>query len=127
MKPQQSTMSIFAQITSWIPDRIIENLAKQHKIQTRSFSATSHVFAMVYAHLAHSLSLNDICDRLSNHAGTLAQIPNCTPSSRNGLSHANMTRNADLADDLFWNVYESLTWIWCFASQRTSFPSKSWS
>ena len=64
---------------------------------------------MVYAHLAHALSLNDICDSLSNHAGTLKQIRGCTPPSRNGLSHANKTRNADMAEELFWKVYESLS------------------
>lgn len=78
-------MSVLAQIASWIPDKIIENLAKEHKIQTRSFSATSHVVSMVYAHLAHALSLNDICDSLSNHAGTLAQIRNCTWSRTGGI------------------------------------------
>ena len=108
MNPQKHTMSVLAQIASWIPDRIIENLAKKHRIQTRSFSATSHVLSMVYAHLAHALSLNDICDSLSNHAGTLEQIRNCTPPSRNGLSHANKTRSADMAEELFWTVYESL-------------------
>ena len=55
------------------------------------------------------MSLNDICDSLSNHAGTLAQIRNCTPPSRNGLSHANKTRNADMAEELFWKVYELLS------------------
>ena len=64
---------------------------------------------MVYAHLAHALSLNDICDSLSNHAGTLKQIRGCTPPSCNGLSHANKTRNADMAEELFWKVYESLS------------------
>ena len=109
MTTTKHTMSVLAQITSWIPDRIIENLAKKHRIQTRSFSATSHVISMVYAHLTHALSLNDICDSLSNHAGTLEQLRNCTPSSRNGLSHANKIRNADMAEELFWKVYESLS------------------
>ena len=109
MTPTKHTMSVLAQITSWIPDRIIENLARKHRIQTRSFSATSHVISMVYANLAHALSLNDICDSLSNHAGTLRQIRSCTPPSRNGLSHANKTRNADMAEELFWKAYESLS------------------
>ena len=109
MTPTRHAMSVLAQITSWIPDRIIENLARKHRIQTRSFSATSHVISMVYVHLAHALSLNDICDSLSNHAGTLKQIRGCTPPSRNGLSHANKTRNADMAGELFWKVYESLS------------------
>ena len=60
MTPTKHTMSVLAQITSWIPDRIIENLARKHRIQTRSFSATSHVISMVYAHLAHALSLNGL-------------------------------------------------------------------
>ena len=109
MNPQKHTMTVLAQIASWIPDKIVENLARKHKIQTRSFSADSHVVAMLYAHLAHSLSLNDICDSLHNHAGPLSQIRNCTPPSRNGLSHANKTRNADMAEELFWRVYESLS------------------
>ncbi|MBR6056856.1 MAG: IS4 family transposase [Victivallales bacterium] len=108
MNPQKSTMTVLAQIASFIPDRIVENLARKHKIQTRSFSADSHVVAMLYAHLAHSLSLNDVCDSLRNHAGALSQIRNCTPPSRNGLSHANMTRNADMAEELFLTVYKSL-------------------
>ena len=108
MNPQKNTMTVLAQIASFIPDRIVENLARKHKIQTRSFSADSHVVAMLYAHLAHSLSLNDVCDSLHNHAGSLSQIRNCTPPSRNGLSHANKTRDADMAEELFWKVYESL-------------------
>ena len=108
MNPQKHTMTVLAQIASWIPDKIVENLARKFKIQTRSFSADSHVIAMLYAHLAHSLSLNDICDSLHNHAGPLSQIRNCTPPSRNGLSHANKTRNADMAEELFWSVYGTL-------------------
>lgn len=95
MNPQKHNLTVLAQIARWIPDRIVENLARKHKIQARSFSADSHVMAMLYAHLAHSLSLNDICGSLRNHAGPLSQIRNCTPPSRNGLSHANKTRNAE--------------------------------
>ena len=67
MNPQKHNMTVLAQIARWIPDRIVENLARKHKIQARSFSADSHVMAMLYAHLAHSLSLNDVCDSLRNH------------------------------------------------------------
>ena len=41
MNPQKHTMTVLAQIARWIPDRIIENLALRHKIQTRSFSTGS--------------------------------------------------------------------------------------
>ena len=109
MELQKSTMTVLAQVMSWIPDRVIENLAKKYKIQTRSFSATSHVMSMLYAHLSHALSLNDVCDSIVNHIGSWSQIRGCTPPSRNGLSHANKTRNADMAEELFWKVYESLS------------------
>jgi hypothetical protein len=101
-------VSVLAQIASWITGRIIDKLAKKHKIQTRSFSPSSHVVAMLYAQLAHSLNLNEVCDSLHKHAGFLAQIRNCRPPSRNGPSHAKRSRNAGMAEELFWKVYESL-------------------
>ncbi len=64
MNPQKHTMTVLAQIASWIPDKIAENLARKHKIQMRSLSADIHVVAMLYAHLAHFLSLNNFCDSL---------------------------------------------------------------
>lgn len=107
MNPSKDTMSVLAQIVKLIPAKLVETLARKHRIQTRVFSATSHVVALVYAQLAHSLSLNDLCDSLQNHHGTLSQIRNCTPPSRNGLSHANRNRNADMAEELFWTVFET--------------------
>ena len=78
---------------SHIPAKLIEKLKAKHKIQTRSFSETSHVVAMIFAQLSHALSLNDICDCLRFHKGYLAQIRDCVPPSRNGLAHANATRD----------------------------------
>jgi len=46
--------------------------------------------------------LNDVCDALKNHAGALASLREAAPPSRNGLSHANRERNADMAEALFW-------------------------
>ena len=89
MTPTKHTMSVLAQITSWIPDRIIENLARKHRIQT----------------------------------GTLKQIRGCTPPSRNGPSHANKTRSADMAEELFWKVYESLSKAYPeFLSSSRNYP-----
>ena len=63
---------------------------------------------LLYEHLAHSLSLNDVCDSLQHHAGMLSQIRRCTPPTRNGLSYANRNRNADMAEELFWAIYNDL-------------------
>jgi hypothetical protein len=101
-------MTILAQVVKLIGGKIIDSLADKHKIQTRSFSPTSHVVSMLFSHLSHSLSLNDVCDSLQNHHGSLSQIRNCTPPTRNGFSHANRTRNADMAEELFWVTYNEL-------------------
>ncbi len=89
-------MTVLVQIASMIPDKIVENLASTHRIQTRSFSADSHVVVILYARLVHSPSLKDICDSLHNHAGHLFQIRHLTLPSRNSLPHADKTRNADM-------------------------------
>ena len=63
---------------------------------------------MLFAQLSHALSLNDICDCLRFHKGYLSQIRDCVPRSRNGLAHANATRDATLAEELFWTVLEEI-------------------
>ena len=63
---------------------------------------------MLHLQVAHSLSLNDVCDILQNHSSVLTTIRNAVPPSRSGLSHANKTRNADMAKALFWYVQKSM-------------------
>ena len=108
MNPQKSNMAVLAQIVKLIPGKLIDTLAKKHKIQTRAFSPASHVVTLLYAQLSHALSLNDICDGMQNHAGILSQIRSCTPPTRNGLSYANRTRKAEMAEELFWTILHDL-------------------
>ena len=82
MDLQKSNMTVLAQIVKLIPAKIIDSLAKKYKIQTRAFSPTSHIVTLLYEHLAHSLSLNDVCDSLQHHSGMLNQIRRCTPPTR---------------------------------------------
>jgi hypothetical protein len=72
--------------------------------QWRTFSPWSHVVAMLYAQLSHSLSLNDVVDSCHNHRGVLEATRQATPPSRNGLSHANRERNAEMMESLFWRM-----------------------
>ena len=123
MDSQKSNMTVLAQIVKQIPAKIIDSLAKKFRIQTRAFSPTSHVVTLLYEHLAHSLSLNDVCDSLQHHAGILSQIRRCTPPTRNGLSYANRTRNADMAEELFWYVYNDLKSSYpAFFTSSRSYP-----
>ena len=108
MDLQKSNMTVLAQIVKLIPAKIIDSLAEKYKIQTKAFSPNSHVVTLLYEHLAHSLSLNDVCDSLQHHSGMLSQICRCTPPTRNGLSYANRNRNTDMAEELFWYVYNDL-------------------
>ena len=76
------------------------------KIAARAFSVWSHIVSMIYCHMAHCISLNDICDGLQNFKGNLNNIRNATAPHRNTLSHANRTRDIALIKRLFWKTVE---------------------
>ena len=76
------------------------------KIAARAFSVWSHIVSMIYCHMAHCISLNDICDGLQNFKGNLNNIRNATAPHRNTLSHANRTRDIALIKKLFWKTAE---------------------
>lgn len=73
---------------------IIAPSPKSLKPRREPSAPTAMDMAMLYARLAHSLSLNDICDSLYNHAGTLIQIRHITHHithpSRNGVCKASI-------------------------------------
>jgi hypothetical protein len=106
--PTRSKSSCLRQICKLIPSHLVAKISREHKVQSRSFSPWSHVVAMLYAHLTHAIGLNDVCDGLRLHRGWLRGIRGATPPSRNGMSHANKTRPAKIAQDLYWAVSESL-------------------
>ena len=64
--------------------------------------------ALLSGQLSHAIGLNDLCDGLQLNGGALAAIRGATPPSRNGLSHANKVRPAEMAEKLFWGVLKSL-------------------
>lgn len=106
MNPSKHKMTVLAQIFKLIPRNLIPKLANEHGVErrARSFSPVSHVLALMFGQLTHAIGLNDICDTLRNHSGVLSTIREAVPPSRNGFSHANRNRNADMAEKLFWEV-----------------------
>lgn len=116
MTPTKSQCAVLKQICEWLPRHLVMRLAKKHQVRSRSFDPWSHVVALLYAQLSHSVSLNDVCDALQNHAGMLTPI-GATAPARNTLSHANRNRSAAMAEELFWEVLGQL--------RRTS-PSFGW-
>lgn len=105
-KPAKSNFAIFRQICQIIPGYFLQQITRQLKTEkeARTFTSWSHLAAMMYAQLAHSQSLNDLCDALSLEAPALRTIRGAIPPSRNGLSHANRERSAEFAEALYWKM-----------------------
>lgn len=108
LKPAKHQFITLKQVCDIIPRNLVPKLAKKHGIKTRSFSPWSHIVALMHSQLSHSISLNDVVDCLQSHEGGLNTIRGATAPSRNGLSNANRTRNADMAEELFWSVFNHL-------------------
>ena len=108
--PAPSKLNLLRQICNFIPDFLVPKLARETGVdkKVRKFSAWSHVTSLLYAQLTHSIGLNDVCDALSLHSGPLSSLRGATPPSRNNLSHANKVRSADMAEKLFWAVFNHL-------------------
>jgi len=105
-KPTKHSSVVLNQLCKLIPVGMVRKLASEHGVdkKCRTFSAWSHVVCLLYAQLTHSIGLNDVCDALRHHSSKLFAIRGATPPSRNGLSHANKTREADMMEALFWKM-----------------------
>jgi IS5 family transposase len=109
-QPSRRQATVLRQLVELIPSYLVSKLARVHGVdrQARSFSPWSHVVALLYAQMAHALSLNDVCDGLRLWATPLRALRGAIPPSRNNLSHANKTRDCAMAEDLFWQVLNHL-------------------
>ena len=108
--PTASKLSVLRQICNSIPPHLVPELARQTGVDehARTFTPWSHVVSLAYAQLTHSIGLNDVCDALQLNSGPLSALRGATPPSRNNLSYANRERDAVLAEQLFWKVFEHL-------------------
>jgi hypothetical protein len=108
--PAPSKLNLLRQICNLIPEFLVAQLARQTGVEdkVRTFSAWSHLVALLFAQLTHSIGLNDVCDALGLFSGPLSSIRGATPPSRNNLSHANKVRPAQMAEQLFWAVFKHL-------------------
>lgn len=108
--PASSRFTVLKQICNFIPPHLVSKVARETGAdeKAREFTNWSHVVALLHAQLSHSISLNDVCDSLQLNQGPLAEIRGASAPSRNGLSHANKVRPAEMAQKLFWSVLESL-------------------
>ncbi|MEI8288165.1 MAG: IS4 family transposase [Verrucomicrobiota bacterium] len=109
-KPTASKFSLLRQVCNFIPPHLVPRLARATGVedQCRTFSPWSHVVSLLYAQITHSLGLNDVCDALRLHSGPLSALRGATPPPKNTLSHANRTRDPQMAEQLFWAVLAHL-------------------
>jgi hypothetical protein len=109
-KPTAGKFSLLRQLCNFLPPHLVPRLARATGVedQARTFSPWSHVVSLLYAQLTHSLGLNDVCDALRLHSGSLSALRGATPPPKNTLSHANRRRDPKMAEQLFWSVLEHL-------------------
>ena len=107
-KPTKTNLSVLEQICKLIPGHLVAKLAREHGVdkKARTFSPWSHVVTLLFAHLAHASSLNDVCDAIKTHETWFARIRNATKPTKNTLSHANRNRDPAMAEALFWTLLE---------------------
>jgi len=108
--PAASKLNLLRQVCNFIPEFLVPKLARATGAQAkaRTFSPWSHLVSLLYAQLAHSIGLNDVCDALALHSGPLSSLRGATAPNRNTLSHANKVRPAAMAEELFWAVFQHL-------------------
>jgi len=105
-RPSQKQSVGFKQICELIPPYEVSKIARESGVdkQARTFTPWSHVVAMVYSQISHSVGLNDVCDALKLRESELASIRGAVPPQRNTLSNANKVRTSAFAEKLFWSV-----------------------
>jgi len=83
--PSKRSLAVLGQVFQLIPRNLIPKLANEHGVsrRARKFTPTSHVLALMFAQVAHAISLNDICDCLRNHGGAVAAIRRAVAPSVN--------------------------------------------
>jgi hypothetical protein len=108
--PTVSKYTILKQLCNLIPQHLVPKLARLcgNDELERTFNSWSQTVALMFAHLTHAISLNDVCDALRMHRGRLATLRGATPPSRSNFSHANTQRDPSLAEDLYWKMRDHL-------------------
>lgn len=96
------------QIVQKIPRWLIDRTANAHGVDARKFSATSHFVMLIIGHLSHASCLTEICDDADLNRRKLSLVRNATPGKRNTFSHANRTRPAEVAEEVYWETARHL-------------------
>ena len=59
---------------------------------------------LILGHLSRASCLTEICDDADLNRRKLSLVRNATPGKRNTFSHANRTRPAEDAEEVYWET-----------------------
>jgi len=82
-RPAKTAYTTLRQIVQWIPEGLVDRLAREAGTDIRKFTAFSHVLALIYGHLSGASSLNNICDALQLHEPDVTRIRGTVAPKRN--------------------------------------------
>lgn len=109
-KATRRSISILRQVIQEnLPGWKISELAAKEKIKAREFSYSAQLYLLMLGQLLHLFSLNELVDVSQIYASELGGIRGIVPAKLNTFSHANRTRNPEVAEKFFWCVYERMT------------------
>src|ERR1017187_6554123 len=79
--PAGSKLNLLRQICNLIPEFLVAKIARTTQVteKARTFTPWSHVVALLFAQLTHSIGLNDVCDALRLHSGPLSSLRGAKP------------------------------------------------
>lgn len=107
-RPAKTAYTALRQIVQWIPEGLPDRIAREAGADIWTFTCTSHVLALLYGQITRSGSLNEICDAARLHEPELNRIRGATAPKRNTFSNANRRRDPEIAEKLYWAVFEHL-------------------
>ena len=109
-KATRRSISVFRQvIQETLPGHKIDELAAGEKVKAREFPYSSQLYLLMLGQFLHLFSLNELVDVSNVYASELRGIRGIVPAKRNTFSHANRTRNPEVAEKFFWHVHGMLT------------------
>ena len=110
-KPTKAEYTVLRQLVQWIPSGMIQRLADEHRLDIRKWSAVSHVVALMYGQLGGCDGPNGTVAAARFHEGEWRNIRGAEPPKRNTFSNANRHRDADMAERLYWEVFDHLAGV----------------
>ena len=103
-KAVKTIYPVFRQILMLIAPNLVHETEREHPCRARTFSPWSHLVALLFHQLAHTLSLNGVCDQAATYAAKWQTLRGATAPCRNTFSNANRHRDPAFAEALYWKL-----------------------